>query len=126
TTINDTELLVENTLPQAKELSKLDKKDRIIEIYVGKPSVKYASVLGSEPKIQLNNKLSSIKDVRTYVLSELSKKPEGIRNLVTVSLKIDEKVNVGVVSDIKKELQEVNLLKVNYAAIQGNFISRLD
>ena len=126
TTIKDTELLVENTLPQAKELSQLDKKDRIIEIFVGKPSSKYSNVLGSEPKIQLNNKLASVTDVGPYVLSQLSKKPEGIRNLVTVSLKIDENVNVGIVSDIKKELQEVNLLKINYAAIQGNNAHHLD
>ncbi|PRX57653.1 ExbD/TolR family protein [Flagellimonas meridianipacifica] len=126
TTIKDTEMLVENKLPEATELSELDKKDRIIEIFVGKPTAKYSNVLGTEPKIQLNKKLFNIEDVRTYVLSELAKKPEGIRNLVTVSLKIDENVHVGLVSDIKKELQDVNLLKINYAAIQGNYTSVLD
>ena len=121
TTVKDTELLVENNLPEAKELTQLDKKDRVIEIFVGKPSVKYVSVFGDEPKIQLNEKLATLDDVGPYVLSQLAKKPVEIRSLVTVSLKIDENVNVGVVSDIKEELQKINLLKVNYAASQGNY-----
>ncbi len=126
TTIKNSELLVENTLPLATEVSELDKKDRIIEIFVGKPSEKYSGVLGSEPKIQLDKKLANVVDVAPYVLEQLSKKPEGIRNLVTVSLKIDESVHVGVVADIKEELQKINVLKVNYAAQQGNDISSLD
>ncbi|MEM9077817.1 MAG: biopolymer transporter ExbD [Bacteroidota bacterium] len=126
TTIQDTEILVDNTLPQAIELTELDKKDRIIEILVGKPSAEFANLLGSEPRIQLNKKLSSIADVRPYVLSELTKKPEGIRKLVTVSLKIDENVHVGIVSDIKKELQEINVLKISYVANYGNQSSSLD
>lgn len=51
---------------------------------------------------------------------ELAQKPDAIRNLVTVSLKIDRNVNVGVVLDIKEELRKVNLLKVNYTVFQGN------
>ena len=121
TTVKDTELLVENNLPEAKELTQLDKKDRVIEIFVGKPSAKYVSVFGDEPKIQLNEKLATLDDVGPYVLSQLAKKPVEIRSLITVSLKIDENVNVGVVSDIKEELQKINLLKVNYAASQGNY-----
>lgn len=59
-------------------------------------------------------------EVGPYVLQELAQKPDAIRNLVTVSLKIDKDVNVGVVSDIKEELRKVNLLKVNYTVFQGN------
>lgn len=120
TTIKDNTLLIDNRLPNADQVKKLEKSDRIIEIFVGKPSPEFAQVLGSEPKIQLDNRLATINEVAPYVLSELAKKPDAIRNLVTVSLKVDKEVKVGVVSDIKEELRRVNLLKVNYTTYQGD------
>lgn len=126
TTIKNNTLLVDNNLPYADQLKNLEKKERVIEIYVGRPSPELATVLGSEPKIQLNQKLAKVEDVAPYVLSELAKKPEGIRNLVTVSLKVDEKVRMGIVSDIKEELRKVNLLKVNYTTYQGDVKSNME
>ncbi|WP_396590679.1 ExbD/TolR family protein [Allomuricauda sp. R78024] len=120
TTIKDNTLLVDNRLPNADQVKKIEKRDRVIEIFVGKPSPELAQVLGSEPKIQLDNRLATINEVAPYVLSELAKKSEAIRNLVTVSLKVDKNVKVGVVSDIKEELRRVNLLKVNYTTYQGD------
>ncbi len=120
TTIKTNPLLVDNNLPKADEVKKLEKKDRVIEIFVGKPSPKLAKTFGSEPKIQLDNRLANVNEVGPYVLAELAKKPDAIRNLVTVSLKVDKDVNVGIVSDIKQELQKINALKVNYTTYQGN------
>lgn len=120
TTIKTNPLLVDNNLPKADEVKKLEKKDRIIEIFVGKPSQELAKTFGSEPKIQLDNRLANVNDVGSYVLAELAKKPDAIRNLVTVSLKVDKNVNVGIVSDIKQELRKINALKVNYTTYQGN------
>ena len=117
TTMKNKTLLVDNSLPNASEVKSLDKKDRVIEIFVGKPSAELAKVFGSEPKIQLDNKLARVDEVGTYILSELAKKPESIRNLVTVSLKIDKDVQLGIVSDIKEELRKVNQLKVNYTTL---------
>ncbi len=120
TTIKTNPLLVDNNLPKADEVKKLEKKDRVIEIFVGKPSSELAKTFGSEPKIQLDNRLANVNEVGPYVLAELAKKPDAIRNLVTVSLKVDKDVNVGIVSDIKQELQKINALKVNYTTYQGN------
>lgn len=120
TTIKTNPLLVDNNLPKADQVKKLEKKDRVIEIFVGKPSSELVKTFGSEPKIQLDNRLANVNEVGSYVLAELAKKPDAIRNLVTVSLKVDKNVNVGIVSDIKKELQKINALKVNYTTYQGN------
>ena len=117
TTMKNRTLLVDNNLPNANEVKSLEKKDRIIEIFVGRPSPELGKVFGSEPKIQLNNKLARVDEVGSYVLSELAKKPENIRNLVTVSLKIDKDVQLGIVMDIKEELRKVNQLKVNYTTL---------
>lgn len=119
TTITSEKLLVENRLPYAEHIKKLDKKDRVIEVYIGMPKGEMATHLGSEPRIQLNNKLVSVSEVSSHLLSELSKKPESVRRYVTVSLKVDQEVNLGLVSDIKQKLREVNLLKVNYTANEG-------
>lgn len=124
TTIKDYPMLVDNELPKADQVKKLEKKDRVIEIYVGKPTEELEKVLGTEPKIQLDKRLANVNEVAPYVLSELAKKPDAIRNLVTVSLKVDKKVGMGIVSDIKEELRKVNLLKVNYTTYEGNSLSR--
>lgn len=114
TSIKDYELLVDNNLPIATEAQKLENKDQVIEMHIGRPSYELASVLGTEPRIQLNSRIIDVKEIGDYLLSELSKKPEEIRNSVTVSLKIDQDVQVGIVSDIKEELRKINLLKVSY------------
>ncbi|WP_136467529.1 ExbD/TolR family protein [Flagellimonas onchidii] len=120
TTIKDHKLLVDNNLPAADQVKELAKKDRVIEIFVGKPSPELEKVLGAEPRIQLDDRLAAISEVGPYVLSKLSEKPDAIKNLVTVSLKVDKEVNVGIVADIKQELRELNLLKVNYTTFETN------
>ncbi len=120
TTIKDHNLLVDNNLPTADQVKELAKKDRVIEIFVGKPSPELGKVLGAEPRIQLDDRLATVSEVGPYVLSKLSEKPDAIKNLVTVSLKVDKEVNVGIVADIKRELREVNLLKVNYTTFETN------
>ena len=41
TVLRDNTLLIQNTLPAADQVQKLDKKDRVIYIYDGKPSSRY-------------------------------------------------------------------------------------
>lgn len=116
-------LKVENILPNATEIKKLEKKDRVIYIYVGKPTQSYVSVAGTEPKIQLNDKLANVSDVGAFVLEEIAKKPEHLRKFVTIALKVDKKASMGLISDIKQELRKVNALKINYTTYDGEVIS---
>ena len=48
TVMKDSSLKVENNLPRASEIKKLEKKDRVITIYVGRPTPEYAKVFGTE------------------------------------------------------------------------------
>lgn len=120
TTVKNQNLIVENNLPIAEQISKLDKKDRVIEIFVGKPNQNIQDKYGNEPVIQLDTKIKRVDEVADYVLAELAKKPEGIRNLVTVSLKVDQDASLGLVTDIKEQLIEINVLKINYTTIEGD------
>ena len=114
TVMKDSSLKVKNELPVASEIKKLEKKDRVITIFVGKPDAQYEKMFGTEPKIQLNDKFASPSDVGDYILMERAKKLQDLQNVLTTSLKVDKDANMGIISDIKLELRKVNALKVNY------------
>ena len=125
TTMKDSSLLVENTLPNASETKKLEKKDRVIYIYVGRPTSQYQKVFGSEPKIQLNDKFANVSEVGDFILQERAKKPQELQNVLTTALKVDKNANMGLISDIKQELRKVNALKVNYTTYEGDAFRNL-
>lgn len=125
TTMKDSTLLVQNTLPNASEVKKLEKKDRILYIYVGKPTREYQKVFGSEPKIQLNDKFANVSEVGDYILQERAKKPQELQNVLTTALKVDKEANMGLISDIKLELRKVNALKLNYTTYEGDAFRNL-
>ncbi len=125
TVMKDNTLKVENTLPNASETKKLEKKDRVIYIYIGKPTAQYEKVFGSQPTIQLNDKFSDPSDVGDYILQERAKKPQELQNVLTTALKVDKNANMGIVSDVKLELRKVNALKVNYTTYEGDAFNNL-
>lgn len=125
TTMKDSSLMVENTLPNASETKKLEKKDRVIYIYVGRPTSQYQKVFGTEPKIQLNDKFANVSEVGDFILQERAKKPQELQNVLTTALKVDKDANMGLISDIKQELRKVNALKVNYTTFEGDAFRNL-
>ena len=125
TVMKDSSLKVENLLPNANEVKKLEKKDRVIYIYVGKPTQEYQKVFGTEPKIQLNDKFANPSEVGDYILAERAKKSQELQNVLTTALKVDKNANMGLISDIKQELRKVNALKVNYTTYEGDAFKNL-
>jgi len=125
TVMKDNTLKVKNELPQASEIKKLEKKDRVITIYVGAPDDQYSGTYGTEPKIQLNDKFSSASDVGDFILMERAKKHQDLQNVLTTSLKVDRNANMGLISDIKQQLREVNALKVNYTTYEGDAFNNI-
>lgn len=125
TTVKDSSLRVENTLPNATETKKLEKKDRVVYIYVGKPIPEYQKAYGKEPKIQLNDKFANVEEVGSYILAERAKKPQELQNVLTTALKVDKHTNMGLISDIKQELRKVNALKVNYTTYEDDTFKNL-
>ena len=125
TTMKDSSLMVENTLPNASEVKKLEKKDRVLYVYVGKPTREYQKVFGTESKIQLNDKFASVSEVGDFILQERAKKPQELQNVLTTALKVDKGANMGLISDIKQELRKVNALKVNYTTYEGDAFRNL-
>lgn len=114
TVMRQNTLKIQNNLPTANQLEKLDKKDRIIYIYAGKPSERYQSTFGQEARIQLGDKFADIKDIKLYIESERAKKNEALIPFLTTALKVDSETNMGLVTDIKQELRKVEAYKINY------------
>ena len=121
TVLRDNTLLIQNTLPAADQVQKLDKKDRVIYIYAGKPSSRYQDKYGDHPRIQLNDKFATVADVGAYVLAERAAKREELQNVLTTALKVDGETKMGLISDIKQELRKVNALKINYTTRIGDY-----
>ena len=119
TTMKDSDLMIENRLPKANQTAKLHKKSYIMYIYAGKPKDNYKS-LGAADRIQLNDKISSVADLRAFVITERAERNSEDEKYLTASLKIDRDVKMGLVQDIKTELRKVDQLKVNYTTNQGD------
>ncbi|MFC2123912.1 ExbD/TolR family protein [Bacteroidota bacterium] len=114
TVLRETDILVQQNVPQARELNKLERKSLVSYIYVGKP--KKTDIFGKEPRIQFNDALQDVSDIPRFVQQEKDKLTEVERDQLTVSLKIDSDVKMGIVVDVQQELREVNARKILYAA----------
>ncbi|MCV6631658.1 MAG: biopolymer transporter ExbD [Flavobacteriaceae bacterium] len=120
TVMKDSSLIVQNKLPKADQVVKLDKKDRIIYIYAGAPNPNYQAKFGTSAKIQLNDKFADVSEVGAYVLAEREGRRQELQNVLTTALKVDNETDMGLLNDIKIELRKVNLLKINYTTNKGN------
>lgn len=119
TVMREVTLLVQNTKPKATEIKKLEKKSLVTYIYVGSPTTQLAKTYGSEPRIQLNDAFASIDDIQSFIFSEREEVNEKERPAITVSIKADEKVKMGLITDIKQELRKAESLKINYSTNKG-------
>ncbi|NNM24273.1 MAG: biopolymer transporter ExbD [Flavobacteriaceae bacterium] len=118
TVLRDSNLLVQQRLPKGDQVEKL-KKDRSVFIYAGKPSPRYQDKYGTEGKIQIGDKYTDISNL-SFALTEARAKlrPE-LQSKIMVALKVDEETNTGLVTDIKQELRELNMLKLIYITSPG-------
>ena len=110
TVLREQEILVEQKIPQATQLQKLQKKTLISYIYIGKP--KNTGLYGSEPRVQANDAL-----LTQWVNQERDMLPEADRNMITISMKIDRDVKMGPISDVQTELREADARRVLYASV---------
>jgi len=116
TVMRDSTLKVEVVVPQATELTKLEKKSLVNYLYIGKPMEQYQETYGTSPRLQLGDKIAAIADIPLFLEQHRSGVPEKQRPGISSSLRVDGEVTMGFVSDIKTELRKANQLKINYSA----------
>ncbi len=116
TSMREVTLKVEFKVPQGTELEKLEKKSLVSFIYVGRPTEELRKKMGSESRIQLNDKFADVSEVMDYVYQERANMSESDQPYMRVSLKIDQDTKMGIVTDIKQALRKAYALKINYSA----------
>lgn len=114
TVLRDKTIMVEQKLPKATQLSKLERKSLVSYVYIGKP--KRPAVYGVQPKIQVNDVFIEVKDVVRFVNQEKDKLSEVERDQITMSLKVDVEAKMGIVTDVQQEFKEANARKVLYSS----------
>lgn len=116
TVLRQSELQLKVVTPEATELTKLDDKQLVNYIYIGKPTPKYVDIYGTAPQIQLNDKISKINEIPFFLLDHKKDIPEKKHGLITTSLRVDGEITMGIVTDVKTELRKAGQLRVNYSA----------
>ena len=116
TQLRSTEDKVIVKLPEASEVVKLERKDLASYINVGPPTRNLQSKYGTDARIQLNDSFKTTDDIRDFVAAERESMSEGDRQFMTVSIRADQDVRMGIVTDIKQELRRCSALKIMYQA----------
>jgi len=119
TVMRETNLLVEQNLPKADQVEKL-KKDRSVFIFAGKPSDQYKEKYGKEGRVQIGDKYTDISKIGMALSEARGKLIPELQNKVVVALKVDDDTNTGLVTDIKEELRELNMVRIIYITTPGN------
>ena len=116
TTMREETLKIQFRSPQATEVQKLEKKSLVTFVYVGRPVAQYVTKVGSEPRLQLNDKFAEVSEVGAYIGQEKSSMKEEDQPFMTVSIKADYETNMGLITDLKQALRESYALKISYSA----------
>ena len=116
TQMRETENKVSVKVPEASEVVKLERKDLNSYINIGTPIRALQAQYGTEPRIQLNDSFKTTTDIRDFIAAERESKSEQDRQFMTVSIRADQDVRMGIVSDVKQELRRCSALKIMYSA----------
>ena len=116
TQMRETENKVKVTTPEASEVVKLERKDLNSYINIGSPTLAYQGQYGTDARIQLNDAFRTTDDIRDFIAAERDALSEADRQLMTVSIRADQDVRMGIVTDVKQELRRCSALKIMYSA----------
>lgn len=116
TQLRETENKVIVKLPEATEVAKLERKDLTSYINIGTPVKHLQGLFGTDARIQLNDSFKTVDDIRDFVAAERDALSEVDRSFMTIGIRADEDVRMGIVTDVKQELRRCSALKIMYAA----------
>ena len=114
--LRSNEVKVKVKLPEATEVVKLERKDLSSYINIGSPTAQYQAQFGTDARIQLNDSFKTVDDIRDFIAAEREAMSEADRQLMTVSIKADQDVRMGIITDVKQELRRCSALTIMYAA----------
>ena len=95
---------VQYEVPAGTEVRKLEQKASVINLYIGK-----------DQRIQVNGRLTDVSHLSSAIEAERKKMDVGKAEHLTISMKADRQTPMGLISDVKKQLQKSFALRVNYS-----------
>lgn len=101
TTMRETDVLVSFRLPEAKAIEKIENKRLVSYIWVGK-----------DKRIQINDSIVKLADVQNIMYAKRQTLPE-----IIVSLRADQSIDMGLITDIQQSLRKAYCLRINYSAM---------
>ena len=119
TQMRETENKVIVKIPEASEVVKLERKDLNSYINIGTPIKSLQAMYGTEARIQLNDSFKTTDDIRDFIAAERESKSEQDRQFMTTSIRADQDVRMGIITDVKQELRRCSALKIMYSARKG-------
>ena len=100
----------------ATELSRMYNNSSIQHIYIGRPINKLGQVEGEKMVIQLNDNITTIPEIKKYLIQLSAALPQEQRKQLSISIKADRNAEMGTIMDLKQALREANVLNVNFTA----------
>ena len=113
---------VQQRLPFAVEVKKLENQALVSYINIGSPLVGQQKLYGTGTRVQLNDKITDVDEIQEFIASEREMRSEADQKMMTTALKIDEEVRMGTVTDVKQTLRRCGALKIAYMTRKGDQI----
>lgn len=123
TVMRENTIKVEQRIPPASQLKKIERKSLVSYMYVGKPQAFLVDQFGTEPKIQVNDVFIETNEIIQFVEEERNKLDEVERDQMIISLKVDKETKMGIINDIKVELRDANARLLNYSSRLGDVVN---
>ena len=116
TELRETAIDVQQRIPQATQLRKLQRKSLVTNLYIGEP--RQIQEYGKEAKIQADDVFIEPKDIVLWVNRQKDNLPENERDQLTVAMKVDGDAKRGIIADVESELRIANARKILYITLQ--------
>ncbi|MEM8557384.1 MAG: biopolymer transporter ExbD [Bacteroidota bacterium] len=108
TVLREVTLLVQNVLPDAEAIEKIEQKRLVSYVYIGEAK---QGELEGQPAVQIDDALvEDVNTIRDTMYRKLQEEPRMI-----VSLKVDSDAETGLLYDVQQELRQAQALRINYS-----------
>ena len=111
------EVKVRLQVPAGVEVQKLANKQAVVNLYIGR-KVERGKSNENTWCVQLNNNVLQPNDIPALIEQIRSGLSAENQSRLTVSLRVDKKAPMGLVSEVKRNLQQAYALKINYSATE--------
>lgn len=109
TVLREVTLKVNIDFARAVNIEKIDQKRLVSYIYIGPE--KLGQNRAGDDKVQIDDAIvDDVKSIRRIMYDKLLEQPKLI-----VSLRVDRKSEMGLVTDVKQELRQAGTLRINYS-----------